>query len=31
VSSQLPPVNAFWSKAMYRMPEILLVVNLINR
>jgi hypothetical protein len=28
---QLPPVNAFWSMTMYRMPEILLVDNLIDR
>ncbi len=28
---QLPPVNAFWSMTMYRMPEILLVENPINR
>jgi len=28
---QLPPVNAFWSTTMYRMPEILLVENSINR
>jgi hypothetical protein len=28
---QLPPVNAFWSTTMYRMPEILLVDNAINR
>ncbi len=28
---QLPPVNAFWSMTMYRMPEILLVDNPINR
>jgi hypothetical protein len=29
--SQLPPVNAFWSLTMYRMPESLLVANPINR
>ena len=28
---QLPPVNAFWSMTMYRMPEILLVENPIKR
>jgi hypothetical protein len=28
---QMPPVNAFWSITMYRMPEILLVENSINR
>jgi hypothetical protein len=28
---QLPPVNAFWSLTMYRMPESLLVANPINR
>jgi len=28
---QLPPVNAFWSMTMYRMPEILLVDNPIDR
>jgi hypothetical protein len=28
---QLPPVNAFWSITMYRMPEILLVDNAIDR
>ena len=28
---QLPPVNAFWSLTMYKMPESLLVANLINR
>ena len=28
---QLPPVNAFWSMTMYRMPEILLVENPIDR
>ena len=27
----LPPVNAFWSATMYRMPESLLVANPINR
>jgi hypothetical protein len=31
VSSQLPPVNAFWSKTMYRVPEILRVDNPIDR
>jgi len=30
-SGQLPPVNAFWSLTMYRMPESLLVANPINR
>jgi hypothetical protein len=28
---QLPPVNAFWSLTMYKMPESLLVANPINR
>ncbi|KJC57592.1 cell envelope protein [Bradyrhizobium sp. LTSPM299] len=28
---KLPPVNAFWSLTMYRMPESLLVDNPINR
>jgi hypothetical protein len=28
---QLPPVNAFWSLTMYRMPQSLLVTNPINR
>lgn len=28
---QLPPVNAFWSVTMYKMPESLLVDNPINR
>ncbi len=28
---QLPPVNAFWSLTMYKMPESLLVENPINR
>ncbi|MGV0741350.1 DUF1254 domain-containing protein [Mycolicibacterium sp. XJ870] len=28
---QLPPVHAFWSLTMYRMPESLLVANPINR
>lgn len=28
---QLPPVNAFWSLTMYRLPESLLVANAINR
>jgi hypothetical protein len=28
---QLPPVKAFWSLTMYRMPESLLVANPINR
>ncbi|WP_394329535.1 DUF1254 domain-containing protein [Mycobacteroides abscessus] len=28
---QLPPVRAFWSLTMYRMPESLLVANPINR
>ena len=29
--SQLPPVNAFWSLTMYRLPESLLVTNPLNR
>ena len=29
--NQLPPVNAFWSVTMYRMPESLLVDNPIDR
>ena len=28
---QLPPVNAFWSLTMYKMPQSLLVANPINR
>jgi hypothetical protein len=28
---ELPPVNAFWSLTMYKMPESLLVANPINR
>jgi hypothetical protein len=28
---QLPPVRAFWSLTMYRMPQSLLVANPINR
>ena len=28
---QLPPVNAFWSVTMYKLPESLLVDNTINR
>jgi hypothetical protein len=28
---QLPPVNAFWSLTMYKMPESLLVANPIDR
>jgi hypothetical protein len=28
---QLPPVNAFWSLTMYRLPESLLVANPLNR
>jgi len=28
---QLPPVNAFWSLTMYRLPQSLLVANPINR
>ena len=30
-ADQLPPVNAFWSLTMYRLPESLLVENPINR
>lgn len=30
-AEQFPPVNAFWSITMYRMPEILLVANPIDR
>jgi hypothetical protein len=30
-AGQLPPVNAFWSLTMYKMPESLLVANPINR
>lgn len=30
-AGQLPPVNAFWSLTMYKMPESLLVDNPINR
>ena len=30
-AGKLPPVNAFWSLTMYRMPESLLVENPINR
>ena len=30
-SGQLPPVNAFWSVTMYKLPESLLVDNPINR
>lgn len=30
-ADQLPPVNAFWSVTMYRMPESLLVANPLNR
>lgn len=29
--SRLPPVNAFWSLTMYRLPESLLVTNPLNR
>jgi hypothetical protein len=28
---QLPPVNAFWSLTMYKLPEILLVANPLDR
>ena len=28
---ELPPVNAFWSVTMYKLPESLLVVNPLNR
>jgi hypothetical protein len=30
-AGQLPPVNAFWSVTMYKLPESLLVENPINR
>ena len=30
-NGELPPVNAFWSLTMYKMPESLLVANPINR
>jgi hypothetical protein len=30
-NGQLPPVNAFWSLTMYKMPESLLVANPIDR
>jgi len=30
-AGQLPPVNAFWSVTMYKLPESLLVANPINR
>ena len=30
-AGQLPPVNAFWSVTMYKLPESLLVDNPINR
>mgnify|MGYP002784495162 CR=1 FL=1 len=30
-ADQLPPVHAFWSLTMYRLPESLLVANPINR
>ena len=29
--AQIPPVNAFWSLTMYKLPESLLVANPINR
>ena len=31
VPGQLPPVNAFWSLTLYKLPESLLVANPINR
>ena len=30
-AGQLPPVNAFWSVTMYKLPESLLVDNPLNR
>jgi hypothetical protein len=30
-AGELPPVNAFWSLTMYKLPESLLVANSINR
>lgn len=30
-ADQLPPVNAFWSLTMYKLPESLLVANPLNR
>jgi hypothetical protein len=30
-AGQLPPVNAFWSLTLYKLPESLLVANAINR